>query len=144
MHKDSHVPKLKEMFPSKYLRAADFEDGDAVLTIERVEPDKVGMGKDAKDVWVVYFEGEDKGLILNKTNTNTVAKLYGDDTDDWIGKPVTLFATEVQFQSEMVEAIRVRSKPPKRPVAKAAPAKAAKAAEPGPSGDDDGDDDVPF
>lgn len=133
------MPKLNDMFPSKYLKAADFEDGDQVMTIDRLEKDNVGQGKDAKDVWVVYFDGEDKGLILNKTNTNTIAKLYGDDTDDWIGKQVTLFATEVQFQSEMVEAIRVRSKPPKRPTAKAKAAPVAVEAE-----DEADDDTVPF
>ena len=136
------MPKLKEMFPSKYLRAADFEDGDAVVTIERLEEDNVGMGKDAKDVWVLFFDELDKGLILNKTNTNTIAKLYGDDTDDWIGKKVTLFATEVQFQSEMVEAIRVRSKAPKAAVKKAAAnANVATAREPG---DDPDESESPF
>ena len=59
----------------------------------------LGQGKEALDKWVCYFDGTDKGLVLNKTNLNTIARLYGDDTDLWIGKPITLFATEVQFGS---------------------------------------------
>jgi hypothetical protein len=64
---------------------------------------------------VLFFREEEKGLVLNKTNTTIIAKLYGDDTDDWVGKPVTLYATEVQFQGDMVDAIRVRNKPPRQP-----------------------------
>ena len=107
------MPKLSDMYPSNYLRAADFEDGDSVLTIKQVEEDSIGQGKDAKDVWVCYFKEEDKGLVLNKTNSNTIATLYGDDTDDWAGKPVTLYATEVQFQDKMVDGHPRPVKPPK-------------------------------
>lgn len=114
------MPKTSDMFPSKWLKASDFEDGDATLTIREVGQERIGQGKDAADKFVLYFVDEDRGLVLNKTNVGTIAKLHGDDTDDWIGKDVTLFATEVQFQSEMVEAIRVRSKPPRRPGQKAA------------------------
>lgn len=107
------MPKLADMYPSRWLRATDCEDGDLILTIEDVRQEKVGMGGDDSLKWVVYFHENDKGLVLNKTNSNTIAKLYGDDTDDWTGKKVVLYATEVQFQGDMVDAIRVRTKPPK-------------------------------
>jgi len=135
------MPKTSDMFPSRWLKASDFEDGDATLTIREVGQERIGQGKDASDKFVLYFEDEAKGLVLNKTNVGTIAKLHGDDTDDWIGKDVTLYTTEVQFQSDMVEAIRVRSKAPRRPGAKAgkptAPAPAATEAE-------DDEDKVPF
>jgi hypothetical protein len=132
------MPKTSQMFPSKWLKASDFEDGDAVMTIREVTQETIGQGKDAAEKFVLYFEEEERGLVLNKTNVGTIAKLHGDDTDDWIGKQVTLFATEVQFQSEMVEAIRVRSKPPRRPGAKVE-RPAAPAATPA-----EDDDQVPF
>jgi hypothetical protein len=132
------MPKTSEMYPSKWLRSADCEDGDLVLTIADIKQERIGQGSQADDKWVLSFEEEEKGLVLNKTNTNTIAKLYGDDTDDWIGKQVTLFATEVQFQGDMVEAIRVRSKPPRQPRAKAA--RPVVAREPG----DDDPDAVPY
>jgi hypothetical protein len=107
------MPKVNDMHPSNYLKASDAEEADLVLTIKDLKQERIGQGKDADDKWVLYFEEQKKGLILNKTNTNTIAKLYGDDTDDWEGKRITLFATEVQFGLDMVEAIRIRSKPPK-------------------------------
>lgn len=133
------MPKISDMYPSKWLRSADCEDGDLVLTIADIKQEKIGQGSQADDKWVLSFEEEEKGLVLNKTNTNTIARLYGDDTDDWIGKQITLFATEVQFQGDMVEAIRVRSKPPRQPKVKAA--RPVVAREPG---DDDPDADIPY
>jgi hypothetical protein len=122
--------KVSEMYPSKWLRASDVEDGDLVLTIREVRQEEIGQGSQTDEKWVVYFEEEEKGLVLNKTNTNTIAKLYGNDTEDWIGQPITLFATEVSFQGDMVEALRVRSKPPRqRPPAPRKPAPATNEAE---------------
>jgi hypothetical protein len=133
------MPSMNDLFPSNYLKPADLEE-DAVLTIKSIKQEKIGQGRDADDKWIVYFKEERKGLVLNKTNANVLAKLYGDDTDDWVGKQVILFATEVQFKDEMVEAIRIRSKPPK---AKAKAAPAAPAA-PAAAVEDGEDDDLPF
>lgn len=137
------MPKLNDLFPTNYLKAADFEDGDAVLTIKKFTQETLGQGRDAAEKWIVFFKEMDKGLVLNKTNANAIAKLYGDDTDDWIGRQVTLFATEVQFKDEMVEAIRIRSKPPKA-AAKAKVKAAAPPREPGDDDDEDEDSEIPF
>jgi hypothetical protein len=113
------MPRIGDMYPSKWLKASDCEDEDLVVTIDRVVEEEIGQQRDLK--WVLYFQELDKGLVLNKTNTTTIAKLWGDNTDDWEGCQVTLYATEVQFQGDMVEAIRVRSKPPKAKKSKPTP-----------------------
>lgn len=106
--------KISDAFPSKYLKADDL-DGDVVVYITKAEMEQLGQGKDAEDKIILYFKGMDKGLAVNKTNAGTIAKLYGDDTDGWVGKPITLFATEVEFKGDMVMAIRVRLKAPSEP-----------------------------
>lgn len=53
------------------------------------------------------FQGQEKGLILNKTNATTIASMYGSDTDGWIGKEILLYQTKVDFGGQMVDAIRV-------------------------------------
>jgi hypothetical protein len=57
---------------------------------------------------IVFFQGAEKGLVLNKTNANTIAGMYSPETSNWIGKQVTLFPTQVDFQGRQVAAIRVR------------------------------------
>ncbi len=119
------MARLSEIFPSKYLSAADLNEQDLIVTIQGVEPVRL-KGRDGgpdETKLVAHFHGQEKGLLLNKTNAQTIANLYGDETDDWIGERITLFPTTVQFQGQMTEAIRVRPRRPKDAVRpKAAPA----------------------
>ena len=108
--------KRDDVFPSKYLKAGDLpEEGTEAATIEKVEIEEIGPRKDRKPV--IHFSDLDKSFVCNKTNWNTISKIAGsDDTDDWIGKTIHLYRAEVEFQGEMVEAIRVKLKPSKRQV----------------------------
>ena len=97
--------RISAAFPSEYLKAADLQGHNALVVIERVEMRDVG--DDTKPV--VFFQGKTKGVVLNKTNAGNIAILYGDDTDEWIGKEVVLYTDIVDFQGKPTEAIRVRS-----------------------------------
>lgn len=99
---------INDAFPSNYLKASDLGDGQPVVTIDRVDVEPVGRGKEMKPV--IYFTGKQKGMVLNKTNSKKIAEIASSpDTDDWHGIAIKLFATEVDFQGETVEAIRVKS-----------------------------------
>jgi hypothetical protein len=112
--------KLSDAFPSKYLTAEDIEDGDRTLTITSARAEVLGEGPKASNKIILAFREEKKELVCNKTNANTIAKIHGDDTDDWIGKPITLYATEVEFGGEVTLGIRVRLRAPAA-AAKSAP-----------------------
>jgi hypothetical protein len=107
------MAKLNDMYPSKWLKAEEIDGDDLVVTISDIRTESVGQGRDAGDKWVLYFNETDKGLVLNKTNAKAIAKLHGDDTDDWEGKRIALYATEVEYQGETMLGIRVRLKAPK-------------------------------
>lgn len=107
--------RVSEAFPSDFLKAADLQGNNAKVTMQRVEMKEIG--DDRKPV--LYFKGKEKGLVLNKTNSNNIANLYGDEMDDWTGKEIVLFPAMVDFQGKTVEAIRVRgpnAQKPSRPV----------------------------
>ncbi len=105
---------INDSFPSRWLKATDVpEDSDLLLTIADVEVQTVGQNEDAEEKPVVTFRETEKGLVLNKTNAATISGLYGAETDAWTGKKIALFATEVQFGSQMTMALRVRMKAPK-------------------------------
>jgi hypothetical protein len=97
--------KISKAFPSDFLKSSDF-DSPVTFKIQRIEFG-VKVGDDEKPV--VYFSGEEKGLALNRTNSKIISKLYGEETDEWIGKEIVLYPTEVEFKGDMVEAIRVRA-----------------------------------
>jgi len=100
---------------AKYLTHADIsEHEDTVLTIKTYEQETMGQGKDANEKWVLYFKEIKKGLGLNKTNGKLLCKLFGtDDMDLWLGRQMTIYVKDdVEFQGEIVSAIRVRPKLP--------------------------------
>lgn len=99
---------INDAFPSQYLKASDLNGSQPVVTIARVEIEPVGRSKDMKPI--AYFAGKDKGLVLNKTNSKKIAEIAGTaETDDWAGTRIRLYATEVDFQGDQVEAIRVKA-----------------------------------
>ncbi len=137
------MPNLSEMYPSKWLKASDCDDGDMIVTIRDVAQEYIGQDGEGDAKWVVYFHEVEKGLILNKTNSRSIAKLHGEDTDDWLGKRIALFSMEVQFKQDVVPAIRVRLKAPKGKAAAPAAAKAPAAPSPGDEMPDDDPDVAP-
>jgi len=98
--------KMKDMFPSNYLKADDLQGQAVRVKIANVRQDDFGGGEGLKNV--LLFQGKSRGLVLNKTNANTIANGYGDETDNWTGLPLELFATETMFQGKMTPCIRLR------------------------------------
>lgn len=115
--------RMNDAFPSKYLKAEDLEDGDLIVTIKEAVYEEFSdpKTKRVEQKPVLHFQGNDvKALVLNKTNWKTITQVLGsDETDDWTGKKIALYAVEVESFGEMVMGIRVRLKSPAK--AKAAP-----------------------
>lgn len=107
------MPHWKSMMDRDFIFAFDLNGEDAVVTISRVEAGTLnGSGGRKARKPVVYFDGKEKGLALNSTNCKVIAKLYGNYTEKWLGKQITLYPTTTEMAGESVECIRVR---PQRP-----------------------------
>jgi hypothetical protein len=105
--------RVTDLCPSPHLEALDLGDeigAAVVVTVTRVEKKEVGSEKVVKGV--VYFTEYERGLVLNKTNSRTIASIYGSDTDDWIGQKITIYRSETSFQNKVVPCIRVRDAKP--------------------------------
>ena len=94
--------RISSAFPSPYLKAADLQGRRVPVKISRVEMQE--FTDEVKPV--VYFEGKPKGLVLNKTNANTISAAYGDETEDWEGKETVLYEAEVEYQGRRMPGIR--------------------------------------
>ena len=114
----------KEQYPSKYLKAADLGDGNITGTITAYKVEVVGQGSNQEDRLVLEFrESVPKPLVMNRTNCEAVEKLAGtDDTEQWIGRKVVLYAAETTFQGKVVPCVRIKApKPANKPAPVAAP-----------------------
>ncbi len=95
---------LEEFFPSKHLKAGDLNGKEIMVTINRVEREKVGDDMKA----VLYFNGKEKGVALNKGNTKILAESFGRDSGGWIGQQIVLFSVWTEYQNKPVQGLRVR------------------------------------
>lgn len=95
----------KYLFPSKYVAAADLLGQQVAVQIVKVVTEEVGQTKDVRPV--LYFSGYQKGMVLNVTNAKRIVRMYGEDSEGWIGKTITLYESETEFAGETVPCIRV-------------------------------------
>lgn len=111
----------KNMANYNYLGAYSFDDGDNVesiiVTIADVKVEEVTGPNGKKDNCIVaYFEEKNvsgvviKPMIFNKTNCKALQDMYSPYIEDWCGKRIEIYKTDVKFQRDLVPALRVRKK----------------------------------
>src|SRR5262245_23040091 len=142
--KELKMAKRHEVFPSRYLQAADLAGKPINVVIEKA-PLETLESKNGEEVkTVLYFRGAKKSLPLNRTNWDSVAEITGeDDSENWPGHQIQLYPTTTPLGADVVECIRIRA--PEQGELKSTKTKAAKAkTEPKPSSADEMDDSIPF
>jgi hypothetical protein len=111
----------KKLTNPDYLGAYALQPGEEkILTIRSVSNEMV-VGTDGKkeECQVAHFMGQEKPMILNKTNMKTIEKVYKTPyVEDWAGKKIAVYTEKVKAFGEIVEALRIRNKIPQeeRPV----------------------------
>jgi hypothetical protein len=112
----SEFEDFDALYGSKYFSVADLKDGEPRLKIGKVEVvelrEKNGT---TKRKYVIWFEGADKGLVVNKTNAKKLADAYGKQATKWIGQVVQLYSEETTFGNG------VRVRPLRKPATPAEP-----------------------
>jgi hypothetical protein len=119
------MPNINQMMPSKYLKKEDVPQ-PALVTIRSFSQDNVAQqGQPEEKKWIMHFEEFENGLVMNSTNLQLCAMaLSSEETDDWLGKQVVLFADpNVSFGGKLVGGLRIRAR--RRPAPVVAPARPA-------------------
>jgi hypothetical protein len=97
------------LFPGKYIQSADFKGKDVTLTVASVQAEEI----DGKTKAVMGFLETKKLMVVNRTNAEAFRLMFGNDTDGWLHKRVTLFPAVIKdpFGDGETTAIRVRGSP---------------------------------
>jgi hypothetical protein len=100
-------------FKSNYLKAAEIGTKRVLVTIDRVEIERI-EGESKEDKPVLYFAGHERGLVLNRTNADEITAIIGDpETDRWSGHKIVLYVDPtVMYAGKRVGGIRVMAPPP--------------------------------
>lgn len=130
---------INKIYSGETFKADDLGDNEPTFQINSVEVKQFDNGNKL----VIGVAGEKKKLVCNKTNAKRIAHMFGGETDNWIGQSITLYVEHVDFQGNIVPAIRVKVM--KRPVKNIPPQRARpSSAEMGRYQQDNVDDDIPF
>lgn len=98
----------KALIEGQYLEAADFGGKKVARQIVAIRTGVKLERKGKVDLRPAFkLTGEKKEWILNTTNLKSLAKLYGHQAEDFIGKWVVLYGTLVDSFGEEKLAIRV-------------------------------------
>ena len=101
------MPKAADLYPSKYLSAADLKGKRVSATIAKVEIEEFLNDGLKQNKPVVHFKEAIKPFVANKTNVGILAKLLDEDTDNWVNKQIGLRMELVSFRGKVTESIRV-------------------------------------
>jgi hypothetical protein len=102
--------KRDDLFPSKYFKAADLGGKPITVAIKAAAVEGLkNMQGGTEDKLVLSFVGQQKALVVNRTNYDAIAELYGDETDNWSGKRIELYPDKARVGGKPVDCVRVRA-----------------------------------
>ena len=98
-----------EKFFGSYLKTTDVKQ-DVKVTIVQVEAENIGREGNEDLKLLVFFEGLEKPMVLNKVNFETLKELTGtSETDSWLGETVILYTDpNVMFGGKRVGGLRIK------------------------------------
>ena len=113
------------LFPNDYITAADLRGRDVTLTISKFKVEDLRTSAGSEPRGILYFAEMEERHRLDKSKPNkrfvlgakinmrTIGKaLGGFETNDWVGKRITLYPTTCQAFGETVDCIRIRDRAP--------------------------------
>ena len=102
--------KRSDAFPTKYMSKDDVK-APVIGVIARVVNETLGQGDDQEIKPVMYFSsGPEKPMVVNATNWMSVESIYGDESDNWTGKPIEVWVDpSVSFGGKRIGGLRLRA-----------------------------------
>jgi hypothetical protein len=111
VYEPSQTTHWKNLFPNKMqlLGSQNLNEGEELIAeIHSVSTNEI-KNKDGKTeiVPILTFTNAPP-MVLNITNTRSIASLYGERYDQWAGKSIQVFAVQVKAFGQVGMALRVR------------------------------------
>lgn len=103
---------VNAMFPSRFLQGKDLLGRSVTVTIAKIQLERMRPTPQSPEIekYVLYTEEGKKGIVLSKTLASQIARAVGsDETDDWVGKKVTLYPEQVLVAGIQRLSIRAKS-----------------------------------
>jgi hypothetical protein len=102
--------KMTDLFPSKYLRAADLQGKPRTVVINHVTHEEFKDDGMPVKKTILHFSGNGTApVVVNKTNWKMLVAITGaDDDEDWAGTAIELRSEKVSSKGgKIVDSIRI-------------------------------------
>lgn len=105
---------ISDLKQSKFLKKEDVGVGMLVTICALTEANVSMEGAEPQMKTILHFNEQEKGMVLNSTNAQLIAKITGIETDiekGWVGHKIVLYADPsiTLFGGKLVGGIRVRA-----------------------------------
>jgi hypothetical protein len=85
--------EFDSLYGSKYLSVKDLDGGPKRVQIGKVDvADLREKDGTIRKKFLVWFNGEEKPLVLNKTNALALAQAFGEERQNWVSAFVELYS----------------------------------------------------
>jgi hypothetical protein len=110
MRRGKKMVNVNNVYASgNWLAAADLQGHAATVVIQSVALEQFNNDGRPENKIALQFQGKEKRMLCNKTNAKRLAYMFGDETDHWIGKQVTIIVEMVDFKGDYVPALRIQA-----------------------------------
>ena len=93
--------------PSKYLNGSDVGAQLFKLVIKSISMET--MENDGASKPVMYFTEAVKGMVINSTNWDNMSMVFGDESDNWIGKQIEMYTEATRTPNgQPTRGVRIR------------------------------------
>lgn len=101
---------LGQMSTSTFFKGSDIEGKRLRVKVSQVELTEQERNDKKVPQFVLHFVGTDKRLGLNVGNTEIMINNHGEESDDWVGKEIVLYAEPTKTPSgERTLGVRIQS-----------------------------------
>jgi hypothetical protein len=109
---DNDETEFEDMYGSAYLSASDVKKPTAseIESVGREVFDRANGRSEAKAT--LQLKGFRKPAVLNKTNANALAEVFGKVMASWPGKPVLVKTEQTSFQGKPTKGVRIYPRDP--------------------------------
>jgi hypothetical protein len=99
---------IRKHLGGKYLNKDNVTSEGTVVRIDGVSPETVG----GEDKLVMYFMDDMKPMVLNSTNANTLAAMFGYDTAAYRGQSVVIYNDQNVLFNNVRGGLRIKAVTP--------------------------------
>lgn len=105
------MPHISQIKDSKYLTKEDCGRGILVTIKGWSQANVAKQGEPEETKYILLFHEQEKGMVLNSTNAQLIAKICGsEEIDHWTGRQIVLFNDpNISFAGRITGGIRARA-----------------------------------